>query len=135
MKYINRELERKFLKCAFLSMWLTPQTLMNGAESGHFFENYVVIELLKNYAYSKSKVNISYYRDSNGKEIDIFIEENNIIHPIEIKKSANPDKREVKKYSVLDKASLNRGNGGIICMCEEPMPIDSDNCFIPCNLI
>ena len=54
---------------------------------------------------------------------------------LEIKKSASPDRREVKKYSVIDKASLNRGNGGIICMCEEPIPIDKDNCFIPSNLI
>lgn len=100
------------------------------------------MELVKNYAYAKSKVNITYFRDSNAKEIDanakeidVFIEENNVIHPLEIKKSASPDRREVKKYSVIDKASLNRGNGGIICMCEEPIPIDNDNCFIPSNLI
>ena len=116
-------------------MWLTPDTLRNGATSGHYYENYVVMELVKNYAYAKSKVNLTYFRDSNAKEIDVFVEENNVIHPLEIKKSASPDRREVKKYSVIDKASLNRGNGGIICMCEEPIPIDTDNCFIPSNLI
>lgn len=121
--------------CAYLSMWLTADTLRNSAASGHYYENYVVMELVKNYAYAKSKVNITYFRDSNAKEIDVFIEENNVIHPLEIKKSASPDRREVKKYSVIDKASLNRGNGGIICMCEEPIPIDKDNCFIPSNLI
>ena len=116
-------------------MWLTPETLMKGAASGHYFENYVVMELVKNYAYSKSKANICYYRDDRAKEIDVFIEENNIIHPFEIKKSANPDLREVKKYSVIDKASLNKGAGGIICMCQEVIPIDRENCFIPCNII
>ena len=121
--------------CAYLSMWLTPDTLRNGASSGHYYENYVVMELVKNYAYSKSKANITYFRDSNAKEIDVFVEENDVIHPLEIKKSASPDRREVKKYAVLDKASLKRGNGGIICMCEEPIPIDADNCFIPSNLI
>lgn len=120
---------------AYLSMWLTPHTLMNGAASGHFFENYVVMELLKNYSYSPSKVNMTYFRDSNAKEIDIFIEENNKIHPLEIKKSANPDRREVKKFDVLSKTTLETGEGGIICMCEEPVPIDALNCFIPCNLI
>lgn len=94
-------------------MWLTADTLRNGAASGHYYENYVVMELVKNYAYAKSKVNITYFRDSNAKEIDVFIEENNVIHPLEIKKSASPDRREVKKYSVIDK----------------------DNCFIPSNLI
>lgn len=121
--------------CAHLSMWLTRDTLMNGAASGHYFENYVVLELLKNYAYAKAKANLTYYRDSNAKEIDIFVEENNLIHPLEVKKSANPDRREVKKYELLDKASLARGSGGIVCMCEEVIPIDSKNSFIPCNLI
>ena len=121
--------------CAYLSMWLTADTLRNGAASGHYYENYVVMELVKSYAYSKFKVNITYFRDSNAKEIDLFAEENGIIHPLEIKKSASPDRREVKKYSIIDKASLKRGCGGIICMCEEPVPIDEDNCFIPSNLI
>ena len=121
--------------CAYLSMWLTRDTLMNGAASGHYFENYVVIELLKNFAYAPSGVNLTYYRDSNAKEIDVFVEENGIIHPLEIKKSANPDRREVKKYELLDKVKLERGNGGIVCMCEEVIPIDAKNCFIPCNLI
>ncbi|MBQ3518343.1 MAG: ATP-binding protein [Clostridia bacterium] len=121
--------------CAYLSMWMSPETLMNGAASGHYYENYVVMEFVKTYAYAKSKANLFYYRDSNAKEIDIFIEENDTIHPIEIKKSANPDRRETKKYAVIDKTSLKKGCGGIVCMCEEVIPIDAQNCFIPSNII
>ena len=121
--------------CAYLSMWLTRDTLMNGAVSGHYFENHVIIELLKSFAYAPSKANLTYYRDSNAKEIDVFVEENGVIHPLEIKKSANPDRREVKKYELLDKVKLERGSGGIVCMCEKVIPIDAKNCFIPCNLI
>lgn len=121
--------------CAYLSMWLTRDTLMNGAAGGHYFENYVVMELLKHYAYAKSKANLTYYRDANAKEIDVFVEEDHRIHPLEIKKSANPDRREVKKYELIDKTTLERGCGGIVCMCEEVVPIDDRNCFIPCNLI
>ena len=143
--YANNELKRlsktsklyfcDTVLCAFLSMWLSPQTLMNGAASGHYYENYVVMELVKNYAYSSTKVNITYYRDSNAKEIDLLIEENQVIHPLEIKKSASPDRREIKKFTFLDKTTLERGNGGIVCMCEEPIPIDGQNCFIPSNLL
>ena len=121
--------------CAHLSMWLTRNTLMNGAANGHYFENHVIIELLKHYAYAKTKANLSYYCDANAKEIDVFVEENNRIHPLEIKKSANPDRREVRKFDLLDKVQLERGHGGIVCMCEEVIPIDDMNCFIPCNLI
>ena len=120
---------------AYLSMWLTRETLMNGAASGHYFENFVVIQLLKNYAYSKQKANMTYYRDANGKEIDILIERGKIIHPLEIKKSANPDGRIIRNFSVLEKAMLECGSGGIICMCEEVFPINGYNSFIPCNLI
>ena len=143
--YANKELKRltKTPKlyfcdtglCAYLSMWLTRDTLMNGAASGHYFENYVVMELLKNFTYAPSKAQLTYYRDSNAKEIDVFVEENGVIHPLEIKKSANPDKREIKKYELLDKINLKCGDGGIICMCEQVVPIDEKNCFIPCNLI
>jgi predicted AAA+ superfamily ATPase len=116
-------------------MWPTPETLMNGAASGHYFENFVVAEMLKNYAYSYTKANMTYYRDSNAKEIDIIVELNNSIHPLEIKKSANPNNREIRKYEVFNKTHINQGCGGIICMCEEVIPIDAKNCFIPCNLI
>jgi predicted AAA+ superfamily ATPase len=108
---------------------------MNGAASGRYFENYVVMEIVKHFSYAPSKANMTYYRDSNAKEIDVFVEGNNSIHPLEIKKSANPDRKEVKKFSVLDKTTVETGTGGIICMCEEPIPIDDRNCFIPCNLL
>ncbi len=121
--------------CAYLSMWLTPDTLREGAASSRYYENYVVMELVKNYAYAESKAKLSYFRDSNAKEVDLLIEENDLLHPLEIKKSASPDRCEIKKFRFIDKASLKRGKGGIICMCEEPMPIDADNCFIPSNLI
>jgi len=120
---------------ANLSMWPSRETLMNGATSGHYFENHVVIEMVKNFAYSQSRANLYYYRDSHAKEVDIFVEHNNWVHPLEIKKSANPDRREIKKFDLLDKASIERGCGGIVCMCEEVIPIDEYNCFIPCNLV
>jgi hypothetical protein len=78
---------------------------------------------------------MTYYRDANAKEIDILLEENKLIHPLEIKKSANPDIREVKKFAVLNKTPVERGCGGIVCMCEEVTPINEKNCFIPCNLL
>ena len=121
--------------CAYLTRWLTKDSLRDGAASGHFYENYVVMELVKNYAYSKTPALLTFYRDDNAKEIDVFVEENGKIHPLEIKKSANPDRKEVKKYKVLDKTTVETGNGGIVCMYPKPFPIDSKNSYIPSNLI
>ena len=93
------------------------------------------MELVKNYAYARDTALLTFYRDSNAKEIDVFVEENGKIHPLEIKKSANRDKKEVKKFSVIEKATLKKGHGGVICMFPQPFPIDRENLLIPSNLI
>lgn len=121
--------------CAYLTRWLTPESLRDGAASGHFYENYVVMELVKNYAYARSGTLMSFYRDDNAREIDLFIEENGMIHPLEIKKSANPEKKEIRKFAVIGKTSLAKGSGGIVCMFPRPFPIDDSNSLIPSNLI
>lgn len=121
--------------CSYLTKWLSADTLTNGNASGYYYENYVVTELIKDLDYHSINYDIYYFRDSNSKEIDIFLEYNGEIHPLEIKLSASPDRREVKKYSVLDSNSLLRGKGGIICMSPTVIPIDNDNCFIPINII
>lgn len=121
--------------CAYLSMWPSKETLMNGAASGHYFENFVVMELLRNYSYGNGKFHLTYYRDANAKEIDVFVEINHQISPLEIKKSANPDRREVKKFGVIEKGGGPQGCGEIVCMCENVVPISNRDAFIPCVLI
>ena len=143
--YSNNELKRLIKKpklyfcdtglCAYLSMWTSKETLMNGAASGHYFENYVLSEFQRMYAYSKNKTNMSFYRDTNQKEIDIVLEENGVLHPLEIKKHSNPEKRAIRTFTLLGKSSLEIGDGGIVCMAEKPFPIDRKNSYIPCNMI
>ena len=55
--------------CAYLSSWTSRDVLMNGAASGHYYENFVIGELLRNYAYGKNTVNLKFYRDNKMKEI------------------------------------------------------------------
>ena len=121
--------------CAYLAKWPLPEVLLAGAASGAFFETFVVIEILKGYAYSSAVSDLSYFRDSNSKEIDLFIQIKQTIHPVEIKLSAKPDKREVKKFEIIEQAKLGRGRGGIICMCETVLPINHFDCLIPVRLL
>ncbi len=121
--------------CAYLSMWTSMETLMNGAASGHFYENYVVSEFLRMYSCSENKTNMTFYRDTNQKEIDIVLEENGTLHPLEIKKSSNPEKKAISSFRLLEKSSLKVGEGGIICMAAKPFPLDENNNIIPCNII
>lgn len=120
---------------AYLSMWTSKDVLMNGAASGRYFENYVVGELLRNTAYGETNVNMTYYRDSNQKEIDVIIEENGVLHPIEIKKATNPEKRIVKAFDVLKVSSNELGKGLVICMTDRTFPIDENNYMVPASIL
>ena len=121
--------------CAFLSSWTTRDVLMNGAASGHYYENYVIAELLRNYAYGKNKVNLNFYRDNKMNEIDLIIEEEGVLHPVEIKKSSAPDRSAAKAFSLLKSAERSVGNGAVICMSDAVIPISENTLIVPSNLI
>ena len=121
--------------CAFLSSWTSRDVLMNGAASGHFLENYAVLEMLRNASYGEKEMNLNFYRDTNQKEIDLVIESDGVLHPFEIKKAASPERRAIKTFSLLEKSDRSLGAGGIICMAKKPFPIDTRNSLIPINLL
>ena len=121
---------------AYLTRWLTPETLAVGAMSGAFFETFVVSEILKSYSNSgiDYRYCVSYYRGKDKKkvlkdgkevdaesEIDLIIEENGVLYPVEIKQSAKVTADETAAFTVLDKIeNKKRGAGAIICMCPQP---------------
>ena len=143
--YYNNELKRMIKTpklyfcdtglCAFLSSWTSRDTLLNGAASGHYLENYVVSEMLRNSSYGEKKVNLNFYRDTNQKEIDLVLEMDGQLHPFEIKRAASPDPKAIRTFSLLAKSGKEIGSGGIICMAAKPFPINADNNLIPVNLL
>ena len=95
--------------CAYLSSWTSRDTLMNGAASGRYLENYVVAEMLRNSSYGAKKVNLNFYRDTNQKEIDLVMEMDGQLHPFEIKRAASPEKKAVRSFSLLEKSGKDIG--------------------------
>jgi len=118
---------------AYLTKWNTPEVLEAGAMAGAFFETFVISEVLKSY-YNAGVLDPSlyYYRDKDAKEIDIIIEQNGTLYPVEIKKTANPGKEHIGSFSVLDKIkSINVGTGCIVCMYDKSVHINDKNVTIP----
>ena len=111
---------------SYLTRWLMPETLAMGAMGGSMFETFVVSEVLK--SYSNAGVDyrycVSYYRGKdNGSEseIDLIIEENGILHPIEIKMNSSATADQTSAFRVLDKIQdKKRGMGALICSCPQP---------------
>ena len=104
---------------------------MNGA----LLENYVVSELVKSYQCNGLEPYIYYYRDRDAKEIDVIIEKDGRLHPLEIKKTALPDKRLTNVFEVIDKSPLQRGIGAILCMAEKLSAFDKDDLIVPIRLV
>ena len=120
---------------AYLTRYSSPEILANGAINGAILENYVVSEIIKTYHNNAKECLMWYYRDTNSNEIDLVIESDGMLHPIEIKRTASPGTELIRPFKLLDKASIPRGKGAIICMKETLSAVDSDNYIVPIWMI
>ena len=116
---------------AYLARYSSPEILANGAMNGAILENYVVNEIVKSYWNNAEECLIWYYRDKNSNEIDIVLESDGELHPLEIKRSANPGSELVKPFRLLDRGAVKRGTGAVLCMKQELSAINADNFIIP----
>jgi predicted AAA+ superfamily ATPase len=116
---------------AYLTKYSSPEILMNGAINGAILENYAVAEIIKSYANKGLEAILHYYRDKDSKEIDLVIESDGELHPVEIKKTASPPTELLNTFKVFDKAKLRRGAGAIVCTKQELSAISRDALIIP----
>ena len=122
---------------AYLTKWTTADVLKNGAMAGAFFETFVVAEIIKSY-YNKgiSEPPLYFYRDKEQKEIDLLIECNGVLYPLEMKKHADPKAADIKAFSVLDDIpGVRRGSGGVICTYHQLVTLKDDDKVIPISYI
>ena len=119
----------------YLTRWSSPEVAESGAMSGALLENYTVSEIMKSYRNAGREPYLYFYRDRDAKEIDVILEGDGKLCPLEIKKTATPDKRLVRVFDVIDKAPLQRGTGAVLCMADRFSAFDRDNLIVPIWMI
>ncbi len=122
---------------AYLTKWNTTDVLKNGAMAGAFFESFVISEIIKSY-YNKGILEppLFFYRDKDMNEIDLLIEDGGTLYPIEMKKHADPQKRDTNTFSVLDKIpGIERGPGGVVCLYDNLVTLRGNDRAIPINYL
>lgn len=135
----------------YLSKWNSAEALEQSAVAGNMFETFVISEILKSFSNEGSdySFNVFYYRGKDKKrtkengelikeesEIDLIIEENGVLYPIEIKKSANPNKAMASAFDVLDKdVEKKRGMGAIVCLYDSKLYLADDLVVLPIEYI
>lgn len=127
----------------YLTRWLTADALKNSAVAGNMFETYVVSEIIKSFSNEGTdyRFSIFYYRgkDKSRKgenEIDLIIEENGILYPVEIKMTGNPKASMGSTNTVLDKIpEKKRGLGVILCLIEKKTYLRENLIALPLKYI
>jgi uncharacterized protein len=119
----------------YLTRWSSPETLMSGALSGAILENYTVSEIVKSYSNAAREPFVSYYRDKDAKEIDLILEADGMVYPLEVKRTASPGTELARAFKLLDKGSVPRGAGAILCLKDELSAIDRQNYIVPIWMI
>lgn len=118
---------------AYLTRWNSPEVLKTGAMAGAFFESFVISEIIKSYYNAGiSDPPIYFYRDKDMNEIDLLIENNGTLYPIEIKKHADPQKSDAKAFKLIDSIpNVQKGQGGIVCLYDNLVTLTEGVKVIP----
>ena len=120
---------------AYLAGWTNPTVLEAGAMSGQFFETYAFGEVYKSFVNAGLRPPLYFFRNNDKREIDILMERDGTLYPIEVKKTASPSCKDARNLGALDPvsqsvvpselASFKRaiGTGCILCMAQDTYPV------------
>jgi len=122
---------------AYLTRWTTPDVLKYGTMAGAFFETHVIAEIIKSYCNKGiQEPPLYYYRDRNMNEIDLLIEDGGVLYPLEIKKHADPQLRDIATFDLLDGIpAMRRGPGGVICLYDNLVTLKGADRVIPISFL
>lgn len=117
--------------CAYLTDWSSPETLEAGAMAGPIFETWCFSEILKSWRNSGKRPAFYYFRDFDQVEIDLVIEQDGILYPVEIKKSSDPGRNAARHFGKLEPFGKPVGMGAVVCMVRECSPLTRKCRLIP----
>ena len=121
---------------AYLTRWTAPDVLKNGAMAGAFFETFVISEIIKSYCNAGVlEPPLFFYRDRDMREIDLLIENAGTLHPVEIKKHADPKTSDISAFSTLDKIPGVKRGGGVVCMYDSLAALKGNDTVIPVGIL
>jgi len=117
--------------CSYLTQWTSPESLEAGAMSGPILETYMLAEILKTYWHNGKQANFYFYRDRDRREVDLLIDQDNVLYPIEFKKTASPALSATKNFKALDGLGREIGSGAIVCLKETHVALSREVVAVP----
>jgi len=99
--------------------------------SGVILETWIITEILKGTRHNGRRVLLCFYRERDGKEIDLLIVQDGTVCPLEFRKTASPGRDDVGHFRVLGKTKVPAGPGGAICLAQKALPLATAAQSIP----
>lgn len=116
---------------AWLGRWSSAEALQAGAMAGPILENYVVSEVRKAILNTDDPARLWFYRDRDGREVDIVLERDGTLHPMEIKRTANPQRAMTRSFAALERSGLRVDSGVILCLKQEIGALPGGALYVP----
>ncbi len=120
---------------AYLTRWSSAETLEAGAMSGAILETWMFTEILKSYWHHGQEAHLWFYRDRDQREVDLLIERDHRLHPVEFKKTASPGRSAAAHFQAIGKLDRERGPGAVVCLRETDVQLAEDVTAIPAGFL
>ena len=121
--------------CSYLTQWSSPQTLEAGAMSGAIFETWVITDILKSYWHTGRTPVCSFLRTKDQYEVDLLIEQDGVIYPIECKKSASPSRHHLQGINALHQLQANAADAAVVCLVPNAMTLSARIQAVPIGFL
>lgn len=125
---------------SYLLRLQSPFEIAGSAFADGLLENWVVLRLRNGYLQNGVDVKLSYFKDSNAKEINLLLHYNDCVYPIDIKKDTELSiKKQLKKFKLISNvendAVTKIGNGCVISICREVKQLEEKLWLIPVGVL
>lgn len=119
---------------AYLTEWRTPETLAAGAMSGAIFETAAVAEVLKSWWHQGKECPAYFYRDSDGREVDLVLVGDGRLYPVEVKQAGLVAARDLH-LAPLRSLPIELGPGAVVCLAPQYLPLSREVEAVPFGML
>lgn len=108
---------------SYLSGWTEASALAKSAVGGFYLESFCYAQIERSYTNEGKTARLHTLRANDKQEIDLVLEDNNMLYPIEIKQAGRAQVSDCKHFSLLQKTQSKVGIGTVLCLCKDTLPI------------
>ena len=117
----------------FLQKISAPEIISSHPLHGRLFETFVCMEVVKKLQGLPLLPNLYHFRAYSGAEVDLVLELNGKLYPIEIKAKSNPNRKDVRGFAAFRECFPKEEfhDGLLICAIEQPRRLSDNVVAVP----